>query len=302
MKVAHHLLVIGFLACGLFAGACVSGEPVMGGGGQTGRAGAQGGGQGGSGSGQGGHGVGGTTGAGVGGFTAGIGGFTGGGVGGLTGGGVGGTAVISGPCTVAAADALIDDFEKPANGVAHACVHGYWYTYNDGSAGVQTPAVNAWMNTAITDRPPSTYAAHSTAMGFTGDTQVPKNLFAGIGLDFNPAVPPATLKSTVDASAFHGITFFAKGSGTVYVEIPTPVTDPALGCTIMCYDVSFKAITLTATWTSYTILWSGFAQTGTVKETLNGKNIGGIKFESKAQAPAAFAPYDLWIDDLKFAP
>ncbi len=303
---SYRLLAAGFVACGLMTGACVSGDTVGGSGGSHG-------------SGSGGHapgsGVGGFIGGGVGGFIGGgVGGFNGGfGTGGSnggfgTGGSPGGTAgtVGTGPCTVAAADALIDDFEKPANGVAHPCLHGYWYTFNDGSLGAQTPAVNMFMNSAITDRPPSTYAAHSTAMGFTGDTATPKNIFAGFGLDFNPAPAPSTMKFTVNASAFRGVTFFAKGSGTVNVEIPTPNSDPALGCLTKCYDTSFKAITLTAAWTAFTILWTDFHQTmptpfGNV-ETLTGAGIGGIKFESKAQAPAVFAPYDMWIDDLKFVP
>jgi Carbohydrate binding domain (family 11) len=288
-------------------GACVSGDTVGGSGGHTGSAGRSGG-QGGTTSG--GFGTGGFTGGGfgTGGFTGGgfgTGGFTSGGfgTGGTTAGGTAGT-VGSGPCTVAATDALIDDFEKSANGVAHACVHGYWYTYNDGSAGTQTPAVNMFTNTAITDRPPSTYAAHSTGMNFTGDTQTPKNLFAGFGLDFNPAPAPSTMKYTVNASAFRGVTFFAKGSGTINVEIPTPDSDPALGCVTMCYNVHFKAITLTAAWTPYTILWTDFGQLtgfGTIGPLTNA-TIGGIKFESKTQAPAAFIPYDMWIDDLKFLP
>jgi hypothetical protein len=309
MKSAYRLLAAGFVACGLMTGACVSGDTVGGSGGR-------------SGSGSGGHGVGGFTGGGFGtggltGVGVGTGGFTGGGfgTGGSTGGGfgTGGTtgggsagSVGTGPCTVAAADSLIDDFEKMANGAAHPCVHGYWYTYNDGSLGAQTPAVNMFTNTPITDRSPSTFAAHSTAMGFTGDTATPKNIFAGFGLDFNPAPAPSTMKFTVNASAFRGVTFFAKGSGTVNVEIPTPNSDPALGCLTKCYDVSFKAITLTSTWAAYTILWTDFHQTmptpfGNV-ETLTGAGIGGIKFESKATAPATFPPYDMWLDDLKFVP
>jgi len=312
MKSAYFLLAAGFATVGLLAEGCVSGDTVSGNGGQTGNNGTGGhvntGSGGGSSFGSGGSsfGTGGSN-FGTGGSSFGTGGSSGGGVGGSTGGGTGGTTA-SGPCTVAAADQLIDDFEKPANGVAHACVHGYWYTYNDGSAGTQTPAVNMWMNAPITDRPPSTYAGHSTAMGFTGDNMTPKNIFAGFGLDFNPAPAPSTAKFTANASAFKGITFFAKGSGMITVQLPTPTTDPSLGCVnttaAPCYDVSSKTIALTAAWTQFNLMWADFAQVGFgAKETLNGSNLGGIKFVSQVAAPATtFTAYDMWIDDLKFIP
>jgi hypothetical protein len=314
MKSAYLLLIAGFATIGLFAEGCVSGDSVNGSGGQNGSSGGgrtgtgnSSGSVGGSSFGTGGSsfGQGGFTGGSQGGFTGGSqGGFTGGSQGGFTGGGAGGTT-ITGPCSVATADALIDDFEKAANGVAHPCVHGYWYTYNDGSAGTQTPAVNMWMNVAITDRAGSTMAGHSTAMGFTGD--VNKNIFAGFGLDFNPAPAPSTAKFTVNASAFKGISFFAKGSGTINVEIPTPNTDPALGCVVTttnpCYNVSTKIITLTSTWTQFNLMWGDFATLYGAKETLTGNGIGGVKFEGKPMAPATtFPPYDMWIDDLKFIP
>jgi hypothetical protein len=306
MKSVYALLGVALVGLGIYGSACVSGDTVSGGsGGRTG-----------SNTGNGGSnspGLGGFVGAGLGGSNnPGMGGFVGGGgLGGFVGGGQGGTPVTggqggstlpSGPCTVPATSPIIDDVEKAPNGTAQGCVHGYWYTYNDGSAGTQTPPSASWMGVAITDRPPSTFAIHSTASGFTGDNQPVKNLFAGFGLDLNPAPAPSPMKFTVNASAFKGITFFAKGSGTINVNIPTSVTDPSLGCTVMCYDTSFKAITLTATWTQYNLLWTDFAQAGfsTVKETLTGMNIGGIKFEGKATAPATFPAFDAWIDDLKF--
>jgi hypothetical protein len=310
MKPLYRLLVTGFLACGFVSTACVSGDTVKGGssGGKTGTT-SSGGHTGTTSSG----GFTGTTSSGgftgttsQGGFTGTTsqGGFTGTtGSGGLTGAGTGGTTVATGPCTVAATDALIDDLEKAGNGVMHACVHGYWYTYNDGSAGTQLPPATLFTNVAITDRPGSTFAAYSKASGFTGDTATPANIFAGFGLDFNSS--SAAAKYTVNATAFRGVSFWAKGSGTINVNLPTSATDPTLGCvqtaTNKCYDVSFKPIILMPTWTLYNLMWSDFAQAGFgTKETLTGSNIGGIKFESKATAPAAFPPYEMWVDDLKF--
>jgi hypothetical protein len=202
------------------------------------------------------------------------------------------------PCTVAAADAVIDDFETGLNGVMRACVHGYWYTYNDKSAGTQTPAAAMWKPETIADRPGSTFAAHSAAMGFSGDAM--GNAFAAFGLDLN--ADSATAKSVVDASAFKGITFQAKGTGTLRVELHTKASDPDFGCATKCYDFPYKTITLTAAWQAFTIPWADFTQDkfGT-PEVVVGKDLGSIQFASKAQK-MAIAPFDAWLDDLKFMP
>jgi hypothetical protein len=200
------------------------------------------------------------------------------------------------PCTVAATDAVIDDFESGLNGVMHACVHGYWYTYNDKSAGTQTPAAAMFKPEMITDRAGSSFAAHSTAMGFSGDAM--GHAYAAFGLDLD--ADSTTAKAVVDASAFKGITFQAKGTGTLRVELHTKASDPDYGCAAKCYDFPYKTITLTAAWQAVTIPWADFAQDkfGTVEVT-NGKDLGSIQFASKAEK-MAIAPYDMWLDDLKF--
>jgi hypothetical protein len=215
--------------------------------------------------------------------------------------GTGGTLpVMTGAkaCTVAAADAVIDDFESGLNGAMHACVHGYWYTYNDKSAGMQTPAASMFKPEMIADRPGSAFAAHSTAMGFSGDAM--GHAFAAFGLDLD--ADSSTAKAVVDASGFKGITFQAKGTGTLRVELHTKASDPDFGCATKCYDFPYKTITLTAAWQAVTIPWADFAQDkfGT-PETTDGKDLGSIQFASKAEK-MAIAPYDMWLDDLKFMP
>jgi hypothetical protein len=201
------------------------------------------------------------------------------------------------PCMVAATDVAIDDFESGLNGAMHACVHGYWYTYNDKSAGTQTPAANMFKPELVTDRAGSTFAAHSTAMGFSGDAM--GNAFAAFGLDFDA---DGTSKSVVDASAFKGVTFWAKGTGTVRVELHTKTSDPAFGCATKCYDVPYKKLTLGAAWQQVTILWTDFGQDkfGT-PEIVTGQGLGAIQLASKATM-MPIVPYDMWLDDLQFVP
>jgi hypothetical protein len=201
-------------------------------------------------------------------------------------------------CTVAAADAVIDDFESGLNGAMHPCVHGYWYTYNDKSAGTQTPAAAMFKPEMIADRTGSSFAAHSAAMGFSGDAM--GHAFAAFGLDLN--ADSATAKAVVDASGFKGVTFFAKGTGTLRVELHTKTSDPDFGCAAKCYDFPYKTITLTAAWQAVSIPWTDFVQDkfGT-PETTTGKDLGSIQFASKAEK-MAIAPYEMWLDDLKFMP
>jgi hypothetical protein len=201
------------------------------------------------------------------------------------------------PCTVATADAVIDDFATGLNGAMHACVHGYWYTYNDMSAGTQTPPANMFKPEAVTDLAGVMFAAHSTAMGYSGDAM--GNAYAAFGLDLNA---DGASKSVVDASAFKGITFQAKGSGTLRVELHTKTSDPDFGCATKCYDVPYKKITLTATWQTFTLMWSDFGQDmfGT-PEAVTGAGLGALQLASKATM-MPIAPYDMWLAALQFVP
>ncbi len=201
------------------------------------------------------------------------------------------------PCTVAAADAVIDDFTTGLNGAMHACVHGYWYTYNDMSAGTQTPPANMFKPEAVTDLPGSTFAAHSTAMGYSGDAM--GNAYAAFGLDLDA---DGASKSVVDASAFKGISFQAKGTGTLRVELHTKTSDPDFGCATKCYDTPYKMITLMPTWQQVTLAWSDFGQDGYgTPETVTGAGLGAIQLASKA-TKMPIVPYDMWLADLQFTP
>jgi hypothetical protein len=301
MKPKRRIVLASALALGLGVTAC-SAEGVSGDPGNTGTSGAAGisGGTGNAGTGV-------IAATGAGGSSVGATGTatgSGAGAAGSTGGGVTGAAgstlpVMTGatPCTVAAADAVIDDFTTGLNGAMHACVHGYWYTYNDMSAGTQTPPANMFKPEAVTDLPGSTFAAHSTAMGYSGDAM--GNAYAAFGLDLDAN---GTSKSVVDASAFKGISFQAKGTGTLRVELHTKTSDPDFGCATKCFDVPYKKITLTSTWQQVTLAWSDFGQDmfGT-PETVTGAGLGAIQLASKATM-MPIAPYDMWLADLQFTP
>jgi hypothetical protein len=322
MKTEYRLLVTSFLAAGLLASACVSGETVMGSGGTTGgKAGTTGSTGGTTGGGTGGKG--GTTGGGTGGKLGGSGGVTGGGLGGFTGGGTGGTVVVggtggTGPAGCPRSVPLIDNFDDvmrggPATGgyFNFNCGVGSWYVYGDSTATatVTPPFSSISPFTSSTPGHGGTgYAAHVTASGF---------MVYGVGLGVNINSSGTTI-STVNASAYSGITFWmmgtaagTEGTNMLRVSIPTPSSSsPAsggtcaiAGTTTYCDGHYGKIIPVPATWTQVTVRW-----TELTKDAMAGGDpvfspaaIIGVHWQAGASATVT-AGMNIWIDDLAFAP
>ena len=201
----------------------------------------------------------------------------------------------AGPCT----SSLIDDMEADG-GIKKICGRqGFWYTYNDATAGAtQTPtAGGTFVHELITPaRGTSTKAAHTTGTaGFT-------TWGAGMAFDLNN--PGGTSpKSTYAATAYTGITFYAKASAalTVRVNVSTPPTEPGpIGtCTgTKCSDHFGKAITISTAWTPITVTFAELAQQGWgTPATFDKSRVIAVQF----QVDKAIA-FDFWIDDISFTP
>jgi hypothetical protein len=158
--------------------------------------------------------------------------------------GAGGTGgkVVTGACAgkVITAGALIDNFE---NGSLTG-----WYEYKDSTASaslaplaIASPGANG-----------TSKAIHLSGSGFQG-------FGAGLGL----------MMVCTDASAFQGITFWAKGtSGTsndIALQVAIPATQAVadLGdCTSKCYDHPSKKVLLTSSWQQYSVKFTDLAQAG----------------------------------------
>ncbi|WP_437586239.1 hypothetical protein [Sorangium sp. So ce1000] len=198
---------------------------------------------------------------------------------------------------------MIDDMEDHDNAIlAKGGRVGYWYTFNDGSDdGVQTPEPDLegtgdkpFTMTALEPaRAQSTYAARSWGTGFT-------EWGAGFGFDLNS---PEGTKAAYDASAYAGITFWAKlgpGSGTsASVMISDPGTDPAGGsCSDKC-DKWQKTLAVTEEWQQFTIPFADLKQGGwgdpAGTDQINAAKLYSIQFQI-GQGPK----FDLYIDDLGF--
>ncbi len=202
--------------------------------------------------------------------------------------GTGGTSTSPGPC-----GDLVDDMEA---GTGWSCEgnnrKGFWFTYVDSYDSKSTiiPAPNQVAKPELmsTPRDTSTRAMHASGT-FTD--------YVGMGVLFNIAAEGATPK-TYDASAYTGIKFWAKGSGS-YLSVlgqtdATETVENGGTCTkTSCIGNSVLFTSLSSSWKQFTVPFS----------YLTG---GTAIFEPASLWSIEFAPYcgsydcsfDFWIDDI----
>jgi hypothetical protein len=216
-----------------------------------------------------------------------------------------GAPATSGSCAPAAGTAtelLIDNLDDGDDAIQPIGARvGYWYTYNDGT-GVQVPAPSATFTGTSPGRGTSMFAAVTSGPAFT-------TYGAGMGFSFHTV---GTTSCPYDASAYKGITFWAKGNAgnaatmTLTAMLKTPATTPVKDggtCTgAMCENhYALKpAPVLTTTWTQYTITFA------TAATATFGQNFGtAVPFDkSKIMAMqfqvAQGVKFDFSIDDITF--
>ncbi|MGK3960662.1 carbohydrate binding domain-containing protein [Sorangium sp. So ce118] len=198
---------------------------------------------------------------------------------------------------------LIDDMEDNDNAIlAEGGRVGYWYTFNDGTAAAKqnpppdpegTGETPFTMTELAPARGQSTTAVRSWGSGF-------EEWGAGFGFDLNS---PEGAKAAYDASAYTGITFWAKvGAGSIKsatVMISDPGTDQEGGvCTDEC-DKWQKTLPLTEEWQQFTIPFVELKQGGwgtpAGTEQIDATQLYSIQFQ------VGVAPeFDVYIDDLGF--
>ncbi|HTA90380.1 MAG TPA: carbohydrate binding domain-containing protein [Polyangiaceae bacterium] len=218
--------------------------------------------------------------------------------------GAGGSTPAPGTCVMAAgtiADLPIDDLEDGDNTIeAIGNRVGYWFTYNDGS-GTQTPAAD---KTGLIPFKPTAGGAPQSPL-FSAETNgTAFTTYVGMGFNFNNTAMKACV---YNASAYSGITFWAKGNISLKAQITIPATtattEDSGSCStpMMCDDHFTLTPTpaLTATWTQYKITFAdaaSWAQAGWgVKTTFDKSSLINMQF----QAPTAVA-FDYSIDDIRF--
>jgi hypothetical protein len=196
---------------------------------------------------------------------------------------------------------MIDDMEANTGSIltTHGRV-GAWYVYNDATAGAVEHPGTPFADTLL-DPPRGTshYAARMDGSGFT-------TWGAGMGFNFHDPGDGdgGSTKTTYDASAYVGITFWAKAgatsTGALRVNISTKDTDPAGGVcapVAKCSDHFGVNLTITSDWTQQTFMFSDMAQLGW------GQSVP--KFDATAVYAMQFqvgkaTTFDITIDDVAF--
>lgn len=192
---------------------------------------------------------------------------------------------------------LIADFESGITGFS-GCRSGGWYTGNDTTNGVQHPSPSELFAPELLDPPrgSSLHALHMSGGGFT-------NWGALMGISLHPGTPGDAALNAYDASAYGGVTFYARAPKTfaVVFDISQPKTiDVAFGgtCTTGCNDNYSKTFVPTPDWQSYTFRFGDLAQRGFgTRTTLDLSAISDFHWNVGINVD-----FDLYIDDVSFVP
>ena len=205
----------------------------------------------------------------------------------------------TGPCANAspASDAaLVDDFEDDDAAAFKAFQReGYWFAAADPTEGAMlAPERGAFkpdrLPLAESNRE-NLFAAHLKASG-----QKDWGAVWGVTLRWRSE----GIRCPLNASAFAGVRFRAKGPGTVRVAFPVPETQPVDAggtCKARCYDVHGKLVVLTNRWDDYLVRWDHLEQQGWGTEArFEASRINGFQLAVRPQD----LPADFWIDDVSF--
>ncbi len=232
-----------------------------------------------------------------------------GGADGGAGGSVSGTgASASTGGTAARTYDLIDDMEMSDPTIRKADTrNGRWNTYNDGSDGTQVPAADFTLMQALGGDSPteeSTFSAYTQGSGFTLWGSV-------LNVTMHSAFPTYEETPTYDASAYSGVSFWAKvGAGKTkfvrirYISADTDprggvCTDPASSPPISeaCFDHFSVDLQLTTEWKYYHVPFADFTQDN------SGKHFDAINLEKAYTFEFVLGTntdFELWVDDLSF--
>ncbi len=207
----------------------------------------------------------------------------------------------SGPFPVSDGSALpIDDFEDGNIDLPKTDSRSSkWFFQTDGSTtGTSTPLPASLL--------PVDGGANSSGKAFhlEGDQFTTWGVVLGTGL--NDAM--GGLNCPYDASAYGGISFYAKGSGQIRFAVAESAIYPtSLGGTCVsptpndadCFNAHGKLITLAAEWTKVEVPWTDLAQGNWgVKAAFDPKTIMLIEFAATNEQQ----PFDFWVDEIEFLP
>jgi hypothetical protein len=190
---------------------------------------------------------------------------------------------------------IFEDFENfdGLNNLSALLGGGGWFAYTDKAGGgnsevlpTSTPGLIAAIDTS-----PSAFKGGSLHCTFSIDTTF-SSPYALIGCDISSSKADNSIKSWFDFSKMSAISFMAKGSGTIYLQLTCkPIISPDI------YTIYEIPVVLSTQWEKHTILASdipnALASTGAQVLTwkTGNKAVSNINFIAKKAT-------DLWLDDL----
>ena len=173
---------------------------------------------------------------------------------------------------------------------------GPWHSFNNQMGGNQVPAFNGTFTPAAGGANNSAYAVHTTGSGYS---------FAGVGFDLNnTGAPEGAQSQSYNASAYTGISFWAKGNGNLRVELAqkafVPTANGGSCSSGSCWnvygsrDVQGK---LTSSWQQFTIMFNAASmqrEDGSKSPAFDASQLMSISFKHEGST------FDFWLDDVHF--
>lgn len=179
---------------------------------------------------------------------------------------------------------LIDDLEDGDTQIlAQDGRQGTWFAYDDGSQGTRS------------DLRVEPGGAEGTASAICIDGSGFTTWGGGIALNLNA---PATPRALYDASAYTGISFWARGSATPFrAMVVDEFTDPAEGLCSGCYDHFQKPFTPSQEWQKFTFSWQQLKQQGfgDTQPNVCAADVFALQFQWPTNTS-----FELCLDDVAF--
>jgi len=179
---------------------------------------------------------------------------------------------------------LIDDLEDQDTSILpRDGRQGSWFAFDDGSGGTRTEPM-----LTPTTRGTSKSAICISGQGFTG-------WGGGVAFDLNN---PGGTRQLYDASAYTGISFWARGLATPFrAMVVDEYSDPAPMLCSGCYDHFQAPFTPTDDWKEYTLSWPQLKQQGfgDMQPNVCAADIFALQFQWSGSAP-----FELCLDDVAF--
>jgi hypothetical protein len=211
-----------------------------------------------------------------------------------TGGAVGGNPGGGG---AAGPDDVIETFEDNDGRIAMlGGRQGPWHSFAESGCSNQQPPQSGPFAPQTGGANSTMYAAHSSGSGC--------GKFGGIGFELdNATTTPQSMQSMAyNASAYRGISFWAKGNANLRVEFGQKAflpTENGGSCTSSCWNVygsrKVQGMVPMSDWKQFTVLFSELdREDGTKTPAFDPSQLISVAFKHEGAA------FDFWLDEIQF--